>query len=224
MSKQPLVELPTPEFEEPAEDFAVPTDESQCEEDPQQRQGVLDFSSFVLNHLGGQNGGIVRHCIGGVPLINPSTGQPKPSGHYTGRAWDWMMNASDEDDALRVQKLIDWLFANNHEMWRRIGLSYLIWNRQSWSNYRKSWKDYTGSSPHTDHVHFSFGAEGADGNTSFFRWLATDQRTLPPVLVKKETHYGWLAMGVAIGILTPMGLDYAYHQLKKTPRRARRRA
>jgi hypothetical protein len=217
--------LPFPVFGEPAEDFAQPTNELQCEDSPIARQGVVEFKDFVINALGGLPGGIVRPCLGGAPLVNPVTKQGKPSGHYTGRAWDWMVSASKEEDAAKVQKLIDWLSANDFEMFRRIGLTYIIWNKESWSVIEKNWHPYTGSSPHTDHVHFSFGADGADGNTSFFRWLVGGRPELPESLRPKTgTSYGWFVGGLLIGTAVPMIADYAYRKLKQIPRKAGRRA
>jgi len=221
-------ELPYPAYTEPAEDYSPSSNELECDADPKPRDGTQMFAHFVHMRLGGRHGGIARNCIGGVPIINTNTGIPKPSGHYTGRAWDWMMDANKAEDRETVQKLIGWLEANDHENWRRIGLSYIIWNRKSWSNFRKTWGDYTGSSPHTDHVHFSFGVDGADGKTSFFRWLAGEQAEIPEFFrPKKVTHYGWFLVGLGIGVVTPATLAFAYHKLtgvSQTPRRAARRA
>jgi hypothetical protein len=40
------------------------------------------------------------------------------------------------------------------------GIKYIIFNRKIWSVERKNegWRPYTGSNPHTDHVHASFYA------------------------------------------------------------------
>jgi hypothetical protein len=55
--------------------------------------------------------------------------------HEEGRAWDWGNNAADPVEAARVQKVLDWMFAtdsagNPHAMARRLGIAYVIWNRQ----------------------------------------------------------------------------------------------
>lgn len=213
-------ELPVPIFSEPAEDFSPPSNEMQCEGDPKARDGVLSFSTFVRKYLGGGNSGIIRHCLLGAPING------KPSGHYTGRSWDWTMNANDPNDVATVQKLIDWLFANNNEIWRRVGLVYVIWNHQSWSNVRKEWKPISPEkNQHTDHVHFSFGVDGADGMTSFYQWLWSEQPSRPtPEQLGMSHHYGWFAGGLLIGAASPMLLDYGYRLFKRTQRKAGRRA
>ncbi len=37
----------------------------------------------------------------------------------------------------------------------RIGVDYIIWNGQSWNSRRRTWAKYSGSNPHTDHVHLT---------------------------------------------------------------------
>ena len=108
--------------------------------------------------------GIVRACdVGGR------------SEHKEGRAWDWGVNASSSRDVAAVRDLFAWLFAtdrygNKHAMLRRLGIQYIIWNRQIWSSYNVSagWRAYTGASPHTDHVHLSFSWPGANKITSYW--------------------------------------------------------
>ncbi len=48
-------------------------------------------------------------------------------------------------------------------MARRFGIMYIIWNHQIWGTYapQRGWAPYTGSVPHTDHIHFSFSWDGA---------------------------------------------------------------
>lgn len=63
--------------------------------------------------------------------------------------------------------------ADMHRISRRIvavlpiALKYVIWNRQIWSRSRASegWRWYTGSNPHTKHMHVSVG-RGPDGDSS----------------------------------------------------------
>ena len=108
--------------------------------------------------------GIVRGCtVGGR------------SEHKEGRALDWGVNVSSAREAAAAQDMINWLFApdkygNKHAMARRLGIQYVIWNRKIWSSYNASagWRTYTGASPHTDHVHFSFSWPGAKKQTSYW--------------------------------------------------------
>lgn len=63
--------------------------------------------------------------------------------------------------------------ADMHRISRRIvaklpkALKYVIWNRQIWSRTRASdgWRRYTGSNPHTKHMHVSVG-RGSDGHST----------------------------------------------------------
>jgi hypothetical protein len=106
------------------------------------------------------DGGIVRECyVGGN------------SEHKEGRAWDWMVSYPSAS----ATQLLSWLLAaddagNPHAMFRRLGIMYMIWNRQIFTSYDASsgWKPYYGSNPHTDHIHFSFGKHGASEEASFW--------------------------------------------------------
>lgn len=54
------------------------------------------------------------------------------------------------------QQLAEYVVANH----QRLGVNFVIWNRQSWHRSRAgqpgAWKPYSGDSDHTDHVHVSF--------------------------------------------------------------------
>jgi hypothetical protein len=53
---------------------------------------------------------------------------------------------------------------------------YAIYDRRIWSIYSadEGWRADTGASPHTDHVHLSFGWAGACGATSFWTGQVAD--------------------------------------------------
>lgn len=63
--------------------------------------------------------------------------------------------------------------ADMHRISRRIvavappALKYVIWNRQIWSRARaaEGWRRYSGSNPHTKHMHVSVG-RGGDGDST----------------------------------------------------------
>ena len=129
--------------------------------DPTAKPGVVAFRNAVLAaHPGTWDSGIVRAChIGGA------------SEHKEGRAWDWgvLVGNPAADDVLNKLLATD-SCGNPHALARRLGLMYVIWNKKIWRAYKASagWQPYTGSNPHTDHVHFSFGWSGALAQTSFF--------------------------------------------------------
>lgn len=128
----------------------------------QVQPGVAAFRAVVLPVYPGTGyGQDIRACDQG--------GQ---SEHKDGRAWDWTIPDGHQSDA---NNLLTWLLApdtygNKNAILRRFGIMYIIWNRQIWRAYDpdKGWQDYTGADPHTSHVHFSFGWDGAREQTSWF--------------------------------------------------------
>ena len=93
------------------------------------------------------------------------------------RAWDWMIKAGHPAS----KALLNWLLATDkhgtkHANARRLGIMYMIFDRKMWRAYKASsgWQPYSGSNPHTDHVHFSFSWSGANKQTSFWSapWAA----------------------------------------------------
>ena len=126
------------------------------------KPGVTAFMNLMLTtYKTGVSAGIIRSCYLGTT-----------SEHKEGRAWDWHIPATTKDRAT-AQHVLGWLTANNGEMARRFGISYIIWNKHIWGVYRMAdgWRPYSGESDHTDHVHFSFSWDGAMKRTSW--WTGT---------------------------------------------------
>jgi hypothetical protein len=114
----------------------------------------------------------------GYGEVGRACGSGGQSEHKEGRALDWPVNVGNAAQASYAQQVIDWLLAsdsrgNRYANARRLGIMYIIWNRQMFRMYRpeQGWQPYTGSSPHTDHVHYSLTRAGGDGSTS---WWAPD--------------------------------------------------
>lgn len=184
-------------IDEPVEDYAPRDPPQVCKKDA--RPGVLKFREFVLREMGGGNSGIERGC-------GPSGAT---SHHNEGRAWDWTVDADVAEDRSRVERLLAWLMSPGshgepHEMLRRAGIRYIVWDRQIWTTGTKAWEAYGPSGnktiEHRDHVHFSFATPGADGKTSFFRWLNREQPVVPPAVpLKQPSQVLPVALGVVIG-------------------------
>lgn len=138
-------------FKGAAEGFSSLEDETSCAQ--LRARGTESFRDFVLRNFGGADLGIFRACA------------DAPSGHYSGRSWDWGTLSGNAD----VDGLFRYLFANNAEVIRRAGITYLIYNRQIWNARSQTWSAYNGANPHTDHVHFSLSTPGALGQTSFYQ-------------------------------------------------------
>ena len=132
--------------------------------DPVAKPGVRAFANLLLNTYPATSSlGIVRDCGAG--------GQ---SEHKEWRAWDWGANYYNASQRANVSDALTWLTAtdangNQAAMARRVGVMYMIWNKQIWKAYdSRGWQPYSGPNPHTDHVHFSFGWNGARKVTSFW--------------------------------------------------------
>lgn len=145
----------------PVDDYAVGEDESVC--DPTEKPGTKAFRAWVISRWRGYDAGIVRACnIGG------------PSGHKSGKSWDWgtpagavQVNGKPNEPA-QAETFLAELFKNENELLRRAGITYLIWQRKIWSTRTKAWSPYTGPDPHDTHVHFSFSTKAANGETSLY--------------------------------------------------------
>jgi hypothetical protein len=129
-----------------------------------EQPGVVAFRQLLREKYGANLGGILRTCD-----------RNTRSAHQSGRAYDWMLNAGNAADRAKADEVLGWLLAtdeygNRHAMARRLGVMYIIWNRQWWTawNPDAGWQPYTGWSPHTDHIHFSFSWPGARQETSFW--------------------------------------------------------
>ena len=137
--------------------------------DPVPRPGVVAFARLMTSHYGmGSLGLMGRTCGGDV------------SEHYDGRAWDWMLNVDNPSQEAVAKSVLTWLTAPDKNgvkgaMARRFGIMYIIHDKKMWRSYapERGWAPYYGSSPHTDHIHFSFNYDGAAGRTSWWTGVPT---------------------------------------------------
>ena len=147
--------------------------------DPVPRPGVVAFARLMTSHYG----------MGSLGLMGRTCGSDV-SEHYDGRAWDWMLNVRNPSQEAVAQSVLTWLTAPDKNgvkgaMARRFGIMYIIHNKKMWRSYapERGWARYSGSSPHTDHIHFSFNYDGAAGRTSWWTGVPTRSylTSLPPV-------------------------------------------
>jgi hypothetical protein len=118
--------------------------------------------------------GVFPTGLGSISRACTSGGQ---SEHKEGRAYDWPIDAFNSTQHSYATQTVDWLLAtdsrgNAYANARRLGVMYIIYNRAIFKLYRPElgWQSYTGSSPHTDHVHYSLTRAGGAGTTSW--WTA----------------------------------------------------
>jgi len=130
--------------------------------DPRDQRGPQALLQLLNDTYGPASFGISRACSG-------------VSEHSEGRALDWMHDASNKREKAEADAFLKWLLAedehgNSYAMARRLGIMYVIWNKRMWRAYDpgRGWAPYSGYSPHTDHVHFSFSWDGAAALTSFY--------------------------------------------------------
>lgn len=86
-----------------------------------------------------------------------SSGHIANSDHYKGLAIDVMTGPNPS--AGKGEMVAQFALANA----QRLGVKYIIWNRRYNGLDGKGWVPYTGTSPHTDHVHISFNAQAGSG-------------------------------------------------------------
>jgi len=158
----------TPGFGPAIDPLAAYVPQTTC--DPMAKPGALALQALLATAYPSTTAlGIERDCsVGGV------------SEHKEGRAFDWGVNAADPAQLAIAQDLLTWLLAtdiygNKYAMARRLGIMYVIWNQQIWKAYTadKGWQPYVGTSPHTDHVHFSLSWDGANAVTSWYPATST---------------------------------------------------
>jgi hypothetical protein len=165
----------TPRFGPLIEDYADHVSPERCR--PKDKPGVAAFAEILAETYPDTAWiGIGRPCE-----------EVATSDHHEGRALDWGRDVRDRSERRDVRDLLHWLFAtdehgNTDAMARRLGITYVIWNREIWGAWSGEWDVYCVKKPagcrdpetralldpHRDHVHISFGWPGARMRTSFW--------------------------------------------------------
>ncbi|MFP5335156.1 MAG: FG-GAP repeat domain-containing protein [Actinomycetes bacterium] len=138
-----------------------------CE--PAAKPGTVALAKTITATYGAASIGTLRAC-----------GSGGRSEHKDGRALDWMLDAADPADKAVATAFLQWLtgpddagvVAGNA---RRLGVMYVVWDRQVWKAWNGAWTAYTGASPHTDHIHVSLSWDGALQRTSWWTGVATER-------------------------------------------------
>jgi hypothetical protein len=154
----------------------LPAYDGQTTCSPTDKPGTQQFRGILREAFPTALGNISRACSAG--------GQ---SEHMEGRAYDWPIDAFDNGEYAWAVQAIDWLLAtdsrgNTYANARRLGVMYIIFNNQMFRLYdvERGWRPYTGSNPHTDHVHYSLTRAGGNGTTSWY--------TAPPDPCRGQTY------------------------------------
>jgi hypothetical protein len=153
---------------------------------PTEKKGPRKLRKLLLTTYGPVASNIVRPCTAA------------DSGHEEGRALDWMVNVRVPEQRAIAESFLGWVqapdaYGNTAAIARRLGISYLIWNNQSWRPRDGQWTDYNGCTKprmrwkkhdttcHRNHVHISFSWDGALARTSF--WSGLVACPAPPMTV-----------------------------------------
>lgn len=155
--------------------------------DPTPKPGTVALRQMVMSTYGGRDSGIGRSCsVGGR------------SEHKEGRAWDWGLDAGNPAEKALAERFLTFLLEpgpNGMAAYnaRRLGVMYVIWNRQVWSQYRAAdgWRAYNGSSAHRDHVHITLTWNGATKRTSWWTGKASATDYGPCVEVEGTLAPPW---------------------------------
>jgi hypothetical protein len=197
---QALADLPRRSFGPGIDPHTTYDGQSTCSPTP--KPGVVAFQRLVTHAFPttGQ-GWISRQCHVGAR-----------SEHKEGRAWDWPVNAYNARDRRRVSRLLDWLlkrdsYGHRFARVRRFGIMYIIWNRRIWFPFN-GWQAYHGTSPHTDHVHFSFTWPGARRRTT--NWHR--EKTFVTAAASNETEQGYWSVTGSATVLSAGGDFHGDHR------------
>jgi hypothetical protein len=140
-------------------------------------------------------GDLLVRTYGPATIYIPRACSSSTSEHFDGRAVDWMRSVRIPEQKAQVDDFLAWLLApaadgTPHEMARRLGIMYIIWNNQmirmydpgrGWTNYNSCMDPARAgtsldTSCHRNHVHLSLSWDGAAGITS---WWTGEAQTLP---------------------------------------------
>jgi hypothetical protein len=176
---QAVAPVPTASVALPADLDRASFYEAQTLCDPVARPGTLALQDLLLATYGPATIYIPRGCTSST------------SEHFDGRALDWMRNARVPAEKEMADAFVDWLLApaadgTPHEMARRMGIMYIIWNNRMIRMYDpgRGWTDYRSclssanagtsmdTSCHRNHVHLSMSWDGAAGITSWWTGVA----------------------------------------------------
>ncbi len=137
---------------------------------------------------------LLHATYGPATIYIPRGCTSSTSEHFDGRAVDWMRSVRVPAQKQQADAFVNWLLApaadgTPHEMARRLGMMYIIWNSRMIRMYDpgRGWTDYNGCTAsskssagldttcHRDHVHFSMSWDGAGEVTSWWSGRAQTQ-------------------------------------------------
>lgn len=177
---------PVPAVALPAQVDSPARYEGQSTCDPAAKPGATALGSVLVSTYGPATVYIPRACGGSI------------SEHKEGRAVDWMRSVRVPAQKEMADAFVAWLLApaadgTPHEMARRMGIMYIIWDNRMIRMYDpgRGWTEYSGclgesragtsmdTTCHRDHVHLSMSWDGAAGLTSWWSGVAQIRPSCP---------------------------------------------
>ncbi len=182
----PLVPVPTPSVALPAAVDQPTHYDPQTQCDPTAKPGATALADLLVATYGPATTYISRACTSST------------SEHFDGRAVDWMRSVRVPAEKQMADTFVNWLLApaadgTPHEMARRLGIMYIIWDNRMIRMYdpARGWTDYRSCSDpnrggpgldttcHRNHVHLSMSWDGAAKATSWWTGVAQTRPWCP---------------------------------------------
>ncbi len=177
---------PVPPVVLPAEVDNATHYDPQRECDSSATPGAAALAQLLVDTYGPATTYITRACTSST------------SEHFDGRAVDWMRSVRDPGEKEMADSFVAWLLApavdgTPHEMARRLGIMYVIWDNRMIRMYDpgRGWTDYRGcmdpskdaksldTTCHRNHVHLSMSWDGAAMATSWWTGVAQTRPWCP---------------------------------------------
>ena len=165
--------------------------------DPTPRPGATGLQNLLLATYGPATIYIPRSCTSST------------SEHFDGRAVDWMRSVRVPAEKEMADAFVAWLLApaadgTPHEMARRLGIMYIIWDSRMIRMYDpgRGWTEYNNcldparsgtsldTTCHRNHVHMSMSWDGAAGITSWWTGAAQTQPYCPAMSTRATPGTG----------------------------------
>jgi hypothetical protein len=218
------VPTPKPAVALPVDIEPMPPYQPQTYCDPKDKPGVVAFGQLLTS---------TYHDTTIVSISRPCG--TDTSEHYDGRALDWGAYYQNPTQVAEVNAVFAWLFAkdtagNPNAMLRRLGIMYVIWNKQIWGTWSQKWEPYACSGEtacHQNHVHFSFDWSGAMKRTSFWTGVVSQPMPAPhplftslttkPVVTVPATSSGvttWFAVKAGLKYRLIVTGTYSYRPVR----------
>lgn len=123
--------------------------------------------------------------IGDLGIYNcrATRGGGSLSTHGEGRGWDAKCNATSKSGLALGNRLAAWLVLHAQEL----GIQRVIWNRRQWDSKTRTWRKYSGRSPHTDHLHIELCWKSARDQPLTVAFIKTVFSGGEEFVVDKET-------------------------------------